>query len=111
MDNINIPAPNQALGAILMGSPMRRLMQEKTEIAQAFYVDEVTKRTGQLARAARVETFVGGLRNDRWCGRLIVDSQQAEYAASHEYGVDDGDARVTAGAHDLNMVLNMMGGL
>lgn len=111
MDNVNIPYPNQALGAILMGSPMRRLMQERTEVAQAIYVDEVTKRTGQLARAARVETFVGGLRHDRWCGRLVVDAQLAEYAASHEFGTDDGDAHITAGAHDLNVVLNMMGGL
>lgn len=111
MENVDVPRPNQALAAILMGSPMRRLVQERAEAAQAIYVDEVTKRTGRLARAARVETFVGGLRNDRWCGRLIVDHRQAEYAASHEYGTDDGDAHITAGAHDLNHVLNAMGGL
>lgn len=92
------------IGRLLLGPQMRSLMQEKAEIAQALYREIVTKRSGRLAASARVETFVGGRRNDRWCGRLIVDAAQAPYAASHEYGTEHG-----AAARDLNLVLTMLG--
>jgi hypothetical protein len=82
---------------------MRTLVAGRAEVAKAIYQGIVAKRTGRLARSARVETFVGGKKNDRWIGRLIVD---APYTASHEYGTEDG-----AGAHDLNIVLNQLGGL
>lgn len=110
----NIPAPpvrdNPAVTALLKSSEMRALMFERGEIAQAIYQEIVAKRTGRLARSARVETFLGGDRrpNDRWCARLIVT---ATYAASHEYGTDDGDEDIRAGAHDLNVVLNQLGQL
>jgi|SRR5690606_21856033 len=101
---------NRAVKQILVSPEMRALMFERGEIAQAIYRDIVSKRTGRLARSARVETFKGGdLRpGDRWCARLIVD---APYAASHEYGTDDGDMTVQAGFHDLNTVLNELGQL
>ncbi|NEW33840.1 hypothetical protein GV791_14880 [Nocardia cyriacigeorgica] len=104
----NIPTnSNPAIAALLKSPEMRSLMLERAEIAQALYREIVAKRTGRLARSARVETFIGGRRNDRWCARLIVD---ASYAASHEYGTDDGSG-VRAGAHDLNQVLNQLGQL
>lgn len=105
----NIPAnPNPAVRDILLSSEMRSIMFEAGEIAQAIYREVVAKRTGRLARSARVETFKGGVRHpqDRWCARLIVD---APYSASHEYGIDNGDTNIQAGAYDLNRVLNMMG--
>lgn len=102
----NIPKdPNPALTQIAISSEMRSLMREKIEIAQALYRDEVAHRTGNLARSARVETFIGGPKSDRWIGHLIVE---ATYAASHEFGTDDGDERITAAAHDLNRVLNQL---
>lgn len=107
----DIPAyDNDAVKEILVSPQMRSLMFEKAEIAQAIYQEIVAKRTGRLARSARVETFLGGdLRpGDRWCARLIVD---ARYAASHEYGTDDGDEGIRAGAHDLNVALNQLGQL
>lgn len=104
----NIPAPNPAVGAILVSPEMRSLMFERGEMAQALYREIVAKRTGRLARSARVETFIGGKKNDRWQTRLIVD---APYAASHEFGTDDGDEGITAGVHDLNVVLNALGQL
>ncbi|WP_029932514.1 hypothetical protein [Nocardia otitidiscaviarum] len=99
---------NPAVKGLLLSSQMRALMFERGEIAQALYREVVAKRTGRLARSARVETFKGGLvrPGDRWCARLIVE---APYAASHEYGVDDGDMRIVAGVYDLNQVLNMLG--
>lgn len=101
---------NPAVRALLLSSEMRALMFERGEMAQAIYRDIVAKRTGRLARSARVETFKGGTRRgqDRWCARVIVE---ASYAASHEYGVDDGDTHILAAAHDLNIVLNQLGQL
>lgn len=101
---------NPAVQGLLKSPEMRALMFERAETAQALYRDIVAKRTGRLARSARVETYIGGERNpnDRWCGRLIVE---APYAASHEFGFDDGDLDVRAGVHDLNVVLNQLGQL
>ncbi|MBF6328734.1 hypothetical protein [Nocardia transvalensis] len=105
----DIPAyDNPAVTALLVSPRMRSLMAERGELAQALYREIVAKRTGRLARSARVETFIGGRRNDRWYSRLIVGER---YAASHEFGTDDGDEGIRAGAHDLNVVLNSMGGL
>ncbi|WP_280393044.1 hypothetical protein [Nocardia wallacei] len=104
----NIPVPNPAITKILVSPEMRSLMFERAEIAQALYREIVAKRTGRLARSARVETFIGGKKNDRWQSRLIVEES---YAASHEFGTDDGNEGIVAGAHDLNVVLNTLGQL
>lgn len=102
---------NPAIAGILLSSQMRALMFERAEIAQAIYRDIVAKRTGRLARSARVETFRGGRLNDRWKSRLIVGGSEAPYGLAHEYGFDDGDTRIGAAARDLNRVLNMLGSL
>lgn len=104
----DIPSPNRAVAGLLLDPKMRSVMVQAAEIAQALYREVVAKRTGRLAGSARIETFIGGQDNDRWCSRLIVD---APYTASHEYGVDDGDERIVAGHHDLNQVLNMLASL
>lgn len=110
MEN-DIPAyPNHAVLGIMKSAQMRSLMFERAEIAQAIYTDTVSKRTGRLARSARVETFIGGKANDRWCGRLIV-GEATQYGLAHEFGYDDGDEGIGAAYHDLNEVLNMLGTL
>lgn len=110
----DIPAPpgrsNPAVKALLVSPEVRSVMFEAAEIAQALYRDIVAKRTGRLARSARVETFIGGEANDRWCSRLVV-GESLDYGAAHEFGTDDGDMDIRAGAYDLNQVLNMMGQL
>jgi hypothetical protein len=110
MEN-NIPAyPNHAVLGIMRSAQMRSLMFERAEIAQAIYTDVVSKRTGRLARSARVETFIGGKAKDRWCGRLIV-GEGTSYGLAHEFGYDDGDEGIGAAYNDLNTVLNMLGTL
>lgn len=102
----DIPAPNNpATTALLKSNEMRTLMHQRGAAAQAIYRDIVARRTGRLAASASVDTFIEG---DRWCTRLTVG---APYAASHEYGIDDGDVGIRAGAHDLNIVLNQLGQL
>lgn len=112
MDDVRIPIPNPALGEILKSSEMRSLVQQKAEIAQALYREEVRKRTGTLARSARVETYLGGTRGDRWVSEMIID---APHALAHEdgVGIHAGSAAkprggVRAAADDLNTVLNLM---
>ncbi|KAB2584006.1 hypothetical protein BS297_17825 [Rhodococcus erythropolis] len=105
--------PNHAgIGQLLKGGEMRSLVRERTEMAEAIYRARVARRTGMLARDTRVSTFLGGPLNnmakgDRWVGRLTVGLQQARvvYGASHEFGTDDGDEQIVAGAHDLPAVL------
>ncbi|MEA1795116.1 hypothetical protein [Rhodococcus qingshengii] len=103
--------PNHAgIGELLKGNQMRSLVRERTEIAEALYRGRVARRTGMLARDTRVSTFLGGPLNnmakgDRWVGRLTVGNQRVEYGASHEFGTDDGDEQIVAGAHDLPAVL------
>ncbi|MEV6432574.1 hypothetical protein [Nocardia sp. NPDC051463] len=93
--------PNPAIRAILLSDEMRNLMQQSAERAQGIYQSIVAKRTGRLAGSAHAETLIGGRRNDRWTGRLVVD---APYAASHEYGTTQG----LQAANDLNQVLNLL---
>jgi len=102
---------NPAIAGILLSSQMRALMRERAEIAQAIYRDIVAKRTGRLARSARVETRIGGRQKDRWVGVLTIGGSEAPHGLPHEFGTDDGDTNVQAAAHDLNQVLNMLGTL
>ncbi|MBF6301169.1 hypothetical protein IU459_27025 [Nocardia amamiensis] len=107
---------NPAIAGLLLSAQMRSLMFEVAEIAQAIYRDEVSQRTGRLARSARVETFRGGRLKDRWKSRLVIGGSEAPHGLSHEFGyeIHDDDGNVTAvvgGAHDLNQVLNRLGTL
>lgn len=105
----NIPAyANYGVLGLMKSPEMRSLMRERGEIAEALYREIVAKRTGRLARSTRIETHIGGKANDRWEVTLTVT---APYAASHEFGYDDGDQGVGAAYRDLNQVLNMMGSL
>lgn len=85
MDDINIPNPNPALSRILVSDNMRRIVRQSGEQAKARYVAIVAKRSGALARSARVRTIIGGYKNDRWIATLTV-GQGLGYGASHEFG-------------------------
>ncbi len=101
-----IPTPNPAVAGLLRSEGIRDLVQGKVNQALVLYRQTVAKRSGDLAKSARAEVVIGGVRSDRWVGRLTVGSDSAPYAASHEFG-----AQERAGAHDLNAVLNAMGQL
>ena len=113
MLDVSVPVPNPALAQILLSPTMRSLMQERAEMAQALYRGEVAHRTGRLAASARVETAIGGKKNDRWVSHLLIDTP---YADSHEFGRGDKPgstgqaASIEAAANDLNRVLTMLGG-
>jgi hypothetical protein len=99
------------MAQILLSPQMRSAVREAAELAQAIYQETVAKRTGALARSARVSTARGGVRNDRWVGQLTAD---APHAAPHEFGVgvhpgSTGDGGVQQPVNDLNQVLNVMG--
>lgn len=109
MENVNIPFdPNPFIVEWLVSPRCRSIVFEAAELYQALYREIVSKRTGALARSARVST---GLEVDRWVGHMEVGSATAFYGASHEFGTDDGDEHITAGHHDLNTILDAMGTL
>lgn len=102
----NIPAnPNPALTAIGKGPEMRALISGRGQVAKSLYQAVVAKRTGRLARSARVATFIGGRKSDRWVSRLTVGGEDAGYGTAHEFG----NERVQKAAHDLRVVLSRLG--
>lgn len=103
----NIPSPNPFIREWLKGPECKAIVGRQGNRALEIYRDIVAKRTGELAGSATVDTHIGGKRNDRWVSTLTV---RAPYAASHEFGTDDGDEHIAAGAHDLNVVLNALAG-
>lgn len=113
LHDIDIPAPNRALTAVLRSERMRSIVFETAELAQALYRETVTKRSGRLAASAHVSTEIGGVRNDRHIGVLTVGvgaQGTVEYAAAHEFGADiqvfgSEETVELHPAHDLNRVL------
>lgn len=102
----NIPTPNPAITGILRSEQMRNLMAGRANQARAIYQNIVAKRTGRLAASTRVTTTLGGVRNDRWVGRLTVGGDTAPHGPSHEFGTEKGSP-----AHDLRRVLDSLGQL
>ena len=97
----------------LTGPQCRQLVLAKASQAQLVYQALVAKRTGQLARSAKVSVVRGG-KGDRWVGRVTA---QAPYAASHEFGHDgarelgrDGRSVRRDGFNELRQTLNHLGG-
>lgn len=95
MQDIDIPRPNRALAAILVGPQVRSMVTEVGEIAQALYRATSHKDTGRSARDARVSTHIGGVDNDRWVSTLTVNQPTSTKRA----------------LDDLNRVLNQLGSL
>ncbi|MFD4442520.1 hypothetical protein ACFWPK_22395 [Nocardia sp. NPDC058519] len=108
MDDVRLyPEPNPFITQWLAGPICRSILFEAAEMYKALYQEIVAKRTGRLARSARVYTsFVG----DRWVATLQVGDATAFYGASHEFGTVGG-LHPGDGAHDLNRALNMMAAL
>lgn len=126
MDDVDIPTPNKALAAILLGPKMFALVRTKTELGKIRYQMIVAKRSRKLMQSARVTVRVGGYKNDRPVGRLTV-GQGLKYGPSHEFGhkfrrnsatgqfvARDGKRRrgvranKATGAHDLRKVLRSL---
>lgn len=105
MEDVNIPDPNPFITDWLVSPECRSMVFEKGEIAEAIYREVVAKRTGHLAASTHVTT---GIEDDRWISMMTVT---APYAASHEFGTDDGDLQIIPGHHELNHVMDLMGQL
>lgn len=111
--------PNRAIGAVLVSPEVRRIVEERVHTALALYQAQVAKRSGALARSARVHTAIEPVLKGqpRWVGTLTVGGQGVDYGATHEFGrgehphsidanVNDADAGIIQhAAHDLNVVL------
>lgn len=105
MEDVDVPSPNPFITEWLVSARCRAILFESGELYEALYREVVAKRTGTLARSTHVSTDI---ENGRWTATLAVGSAEAYYAASHEYGTDDGDEHITAAAHDLNAILDAM---
>jgi len=122
---VHIPEPNKALAAVLLSGEIRAAVEDRGHTAQMLFQAEVAKRSGRLAATARVQTEIGGVRNDRWVSHMIVGGQGAlgtvAYGAAHQFGhwqdqahQFDGDQELgesgtfVEGAHDLNRVLEQL---
>lgn len=115
---VSFPEPNPALTAALLSPRMQAIVLERVELAKALYQAQVAKRTGALAASAHADTHIGGARHDRHVGTLTVGGGLG-YGAAHEFGVGDhpasvhnldGPNRIQDAAHDLNRVLEELGG-
>ena len=115
MRDVKVGAPDgyRGLGDWLVGPECNRLVFAQASHAQLVYQALVAKRTGQLARSAKVSVVRGG-KGDRWVGRVTVT---APYAASHEFGHDgarefgrDGRSVRRDGFNELRQTLNHLGG-
>lgn len=104
--DVTIPMPNTALAQVLMGEPLRRILQDRADTAALLAYEQVAKRTGAEARSAHAHVEIGGVDNDRLIGVTTLGNELVDYAASHQFGT-----RYQAGAHDLNAVLEQLGSL
>lgn len=123
MEDVNVPRPNPFITQWLISPQCRAMVFESAELYQALYRGIVAKRTGELAKSARVSTNIEG---GRWVGVMEVGNPTAYYAASHEFGTTGADLdtprrdansargvfnQVHRGVRDLNKILNLMGAL
>lgn len=126
MDDIHIyPEPNPALTEILKGPKMFAVVRAKTEFAKLAWQTIVAKRSRRLMMSAYTTVQIGGYKNDRPVGRLVV-GRGLKYGAAHQFGyrmrhrTTTGEfvargkrqagvrGRKVAGAKELNAVLRRM---
>lgn len=106
MENVNVPDdPNPFITEWLLSPECRALMFDRGLLAEAIYREVVAKRTGRLAASTHVTTEV---EDDRWIAMMTAT---APYAASHEFGTDDGDQHIEPGHHEMNHTLDLLGRL
>lgn len=84
------PDPNPALAQILVSPQMGAIMTDATTQVLQIYVTSLEGRRhdgdrhpGAMAAAARAEIRIGGYKNDRLIGEVVVP---VDYAASDEFG-------------------------
>jgi hypothetical protein len=87
-----------ALGALLLG--------QATQVA-TIYQGIVAKRTGRLAASANAYVTVGGHKNDRLIGKVVVGGG-LEYGLLHEFGSKSNSHRQAA--KDLAEAVNLWKG-
>jgi phage gpG-like protein len=110
-----IPEPNPALTELLVSVRMREIVFDRAVTGQMLYQVRVAKESTKLARTARAFTEIGGKRQDRWIGTVLV-GEGLEYGASHEFGYTTrrgtrARRHKVAGTLDLNHVLGELGSL
>lgn len=118
-----MPDPNEALAEVLLSPEIYAALDAVGQIAHALYVAEVAKRSGRLAGSAFLQTEIGGVHKDRYVSHLTVGVGLA-YGAAHQFGhwqdeshliggtTAPGESHVfIEGAHDLNHVLEQLGGI
>lgn len=122
MDVHLYPDPNPAVTAILQSDGMRRIVLDRANVARDLYQSIVAKRSGALADSAHVHTEIAEVYKGepRWVGVLTVGGDGVDYGAAHEFGygdkpnsIQDLDRQqnvVVSGSHDLNRVLDLLGG-
>lgn len=105
MEDVNVPDPNPFITHWLLSAECRALVFDRGELAEAMYREVVAKRTGRLAASTHVTTAIEG---DRWIAMMTA---LAPYAASHEFGTDNGNEHIQPGHHEMNHVLDLLGKL
>ena len=71
--------------SVLINPRLGAFLQTQAELVATLYRAKVAKRTGQLAASANPYVTVGGHKNDRLIGKVVVGGG-VEYAALHEFG-------------------------
>lgn len=116
MDVTIYPEPNPAITEILVGAPLRRVVEERANMAMLLYQAKVAKRSGALAGSAYAHTEIAPVLKGepRWVGVMSV-GRGLDYGLPHEFGrgdhpgsihdLDSGHDIVQVAADDLNFVL------
>lgn len=113
--DVDIPSPNRAISAYLLSARNRAILFEITQNAQFLIQSRIPHVTGQLAATVRGFTEIGGVRHDRWIGKVVMGTG-LEYGAAEEYGHLQGkigrpERPFVLGAHDFNAVLEELAAL
>lgn len=84
--------PNPALSAVLVGDRLLAIVTDHTSRVAINYIQRLGDRPhigddhiGQMASTVSTEVFIGGYKNDRHVGQVMVGSV---YAAADEFGRD-----------------------
>lgn len=105
--------PNPAFTQILIGNLVRDIVYEYTARVTANYLTRLQGRKhldddhiGELEGSVRLEVYIGGYKDDRWVGEIVVD---CEYAMADEMGrhtpAPGQHGSVYEGSHDLSGAL------
>jgi hypothetical protein len=90
--------PNPALSAVLVSPTMQGIVAEYTSKVATVYLNRIEgrSRSHELQESVKAHTFIGGFKDDRHVGEVVVS---APYAAADEFGRHEYNPY--AGSHDL----------